>query len=321
MTFIRLGYVAMSMHLQNASPSQTMTFAQFSRIKDREAAIHKLERIALSNLEHILRILKHNAANNIRFFRLTSKIIPLANHEELLDWDYMAPLTEALAHIGDYAKEQQMRLDFHPDYFVLLNSPKSDILKNSIRTLRLHHKLLKSMNIDPVHRCVMHVGGSYKETESALERFIHNWMYVPADLQEMIMLENDDTSFTLMDTLYLCEKLALPLVFDYHHHLAHHQDADWHSHWNRIVKTWNHSPLPLKMHISSPKSEREFRHHAEYVDIDLFFRFLNEVKGSVNQIDCMIEAKQKDQALFQLMKQIKERDDVEIVDHASFFLK
>jgi UV DNA damage endonuclease len=301
MTIIRLGYVAMSMHLQNASPSQTMTFAQFSRIKDREAAIHKLERIALSNLVHILRILRHNAANNIRFFRLTSKIIPLANHEELLDWDYMPPLTEALTQIGDYEKEQQMRLDFHPDYFVLLNSPKSDILKNSIRTLRLHHKLLKAMNIDSVHR--------------------HNWMYVPADLQEMIMLENDDTSFTLMDTLYLCEKLAVPLVFDYHHHLAHHQDADWHSHWNRIVKTWSHSPLPLKMHISSPKSEKEFRHHAEYVDIDLFFRFLNEVKGSVNQIDCMIEAKQKDQALFQLMKQIRERDEVEIADNATFFLK
>jgi UV DNA damage endonuclease len=109
-----------------------------SRIKDREAAIDKLERIALSNLVHVLRILRHNAANNIRFFRLTSKIIPLTNHEELLDWDYMPPLTEALTQIGDYEKEQQMRLD-SSRLFVLLNSPKSDILKNSIRTLRLHH--------------------------------------------------------------------------------------------------------------------------------------------------------------------------------------
>lgn len=66
------------------------------------------------------------------------------------------------------------------------------------------------MNIDPVHRCVMHVGGNYKETDVALERFIHNWMYVPHRLQEMIMLENDDSSFTLEDTLYLCEKLGIP---------------------------------------------------------------------------------------------------------------
>jgi UV DNA damage repair endonuclease len=58
---VKLGYVAMSVELQNASPSQTMTFAQFSKIKDREAAIRRLERIAESNIDNCLRLLKHNA--------------------------------------------------------------------------------------------------------------------------------------------------------------------------------------------------------------------------------------------------------------------
>ncbi|CDN39253.1 unnamed protein product [Bacillus thuringiensis DB27] len=43
---VRLGYVAMSVHLKNASPSQTMTYAQFQKLDDRAAAIRKLERIA-----------------------------------------------------------------------------------------------------------------------------------------------------------------------------------------------------------------------------------------------------------------------------------
>ena len=107
------------------------------------------------------------------------------------------------------------------------------------------------------------------------------------------MLENDDTSFTLEDTLYLCEKIGIPLVFDYHHHLAHHRHVNWEDHWDRVVQTWSDSPLPVKMHISSPKSEKEFRHHSDFVDIDMFFRFLKEVKGSTAQIDCMIEAKEK----------------------------
>ena len=63
MTIVRLGYVAMSMELKNASPSKTMTFAQFEQIDDREAAIRKLERIALTNLQNTLRLLKHNAAS------------------------------------------------------------------------------------------------------------------------------------------------------------------------------------------------------------------------------------------------------------------
>ena len=137
----------------------------------------------------------------------------------------------------------------------------------------------------------------------------------------MIMLENDDTSFTLEDTLYLCEKLDIPLVFDYHHHLAHHQDLNWENNWNRVVQTWRHSPLPIKMHISSPKSDTTFRHHSDYIDVDMFFKFLNVIKGSIPQIDCMIEAKKKDEALFKLMEEIKTREDVDIIDGSSFFIK
>jgi UV DNA damage endonuclease len=321
MTIIRLGYVAMSMKLQNASPSKTMTFAQFQKIDDREAAIRKLERIALLNLQNTLRLLKHNVASDIHFYRLTSRLIPLANHEELLEWNYMKPLKGFLREIGDYAKKHKIRIDFHPDHFVLINSMQKHILKNSINTLKLHYLLLKAMGINPTHRCVMHVGGNYKETENSLERFVENWMVIPRPIQQMIMLENDDTSFTLEDTLYLCEKLNIPLVFDYHHHLAHHQNVNWENSWNRVVDTWKHSPLPIKMHISSPKSDKTFRHHSDYVDIDMFFRFLSVIKGSIPQLDCMIEAKMKDEALFKLMDEAKTRQDVEIIDGSSFYLK
>ncbi len=66
---VRLGYVAMSVHLKNASPSQTMTYAQFQRVQDREVAIHKLERIANSNLDNCLRLLKRNKGHDISFLQ------------------------------------------------------------------------------------------------------------------------------------------------------------------------------------------------------------------------------------------------------------
>jgi UV DNA damage endonuclease len=321
MTLVRLGYVAMSVSLKNCSPSQTMTYTQFSKLENREAAIRKLERITQSNLENCLRLLKHNLANDIRFFRLSSRLVPLATHEELEGWDYLRPVKETLNELGRFIKKHGMRVDFHPDHFVLLNSPKREILKQALLTLKMHYLLLQGMRINPIHRCVLHVGGSYKNTEQALERFVSNWSEVPSRIQQMIMLENDDTSFHLQDTLYLCEKLGIPLVFDYHHHLAHHQNEKWAEDWERVVKTWEHSPLPIKMHISSPKSEKQFRHHADGIDTDMFLRFLHQVKGSIPHIDCMIEAKQKDQALFHLMDQLKNYDEVEVVDEASFYIK
>ena len=318
MTIVRLGYVAMSIGVENASPSKTMTFTQFQKIEDRAAAKHKLERIALENLENTHRILKHNLFNDIHFYRFSSRLIPLANHEELSDWDYMRPLKGKLAEIGEFVKKHKMRVDFHPDHFVVLNSPRREVFLNSITNLKMHYLLLTAMNLDATHRCVLHVGGKYNDIEKSLERFVMNWSDVPLSTQQMIILENDDTSFTLDDTLFLCEKLGIPLVFDYHHHLAYHRNEIWKDKWDRVAVTWRDSPLPIKMHISSPKSEDKFRHHSDHVDVDMFFRFLNEIKGSIPQIDCMIEAKQKDEALFTLINKIKERKDIEMIDGSSF---
>lgn len=318
MTIVQLGYVAMSMEIKNSSPSKTMTYTQFQKIEDRDAAIRKLERIALTNLENTLRLLRHNVASDIYFYRFSSRLIPLATHEALKEWDYLSPLTDALQDIGEFVRAHGLRVDFHPDHFVLLNSQRKEVLENSLINLDMHHALLENMGIDPTHRCVLHVGGKYNNKEKSLERFIENWDIVPKQIQTMLILENDDKCFTLEDTLTVCEKLSVPLVFDYHHHLANHENPNWEAHWDRVIQTWENSSLPIKMHISSPKSEKSFRHHADYIDIDMFFEFLNNIKGSVPQIDCMIEAKKKDEALFKLMEEVKKRDDVKVIDGASF---
>ncbi|MBM4765393.1 UV DNA damage repair endonuclease UvsE [Bacillus sp. B15-48] len=320
MMIVKLGYVAMSVELQNCSPSQTMTYKQFQTLTDRDAAIRKLERIAISNLENCLRLLKHNKVNDISFFRLSSRLIPLANHPDLSDWRYMQALAKPLKQISDFLQEHPMRVDFHPDHFVILNTTKKETLLQSLKTLAMHEALLKGMEIDSTHRCVLHIGGAHEDKEKALEQFIHNWGFISYNLQKMIMLENDDTTFTLNDTLYLCEKLGIPLVFDYHHHLANFEKDDWEYQWERVVQTWKTSPLPLKMHISSPKSEKDFRAHADYIDAEMIMRFLDKIKGSVTEIHCMIEAKKKDAALFKLVEDLKGTEGVKMVDGASFEL-
>lgn len=320
MTIVRLGYVAMSMELKNCSPSQTMTFRRFSQLEDRDAAIRKLEGIARSNLENCLRLLKHNLAHGIRFFRLSSRLIPLATHEDLKGWDYMKALQESFKKIGDFLEKNPMRVDFHPDHFVLLNTKKIDTFNMSIKTLALHEAMLKAMGIDSEHRCVLHVGGGYGDKEKALEQFVHNWGNVPSSIQKMIMLENDDKVFSMHETLYLCEKLGIPFVFDYHHHVVNHQEENWLLEWERAIETWKHSKLPIKIHISSPRSSHDFRAHADYIDPNMFLNFIRGIQGTVEEVHCMIEAKKKDEALFQLVEDIRREKDIEMIDGASFVI-
>ncbi len=81
------------------------------------------------NLQNTLRRRKHNAASDIQIHPLTSRLIPLANHEVVSHLNYMEPLDEMLREVGDFAKKNDIRIDFHPDHFVLINSLQKHILK------------------------------------------------------------------------------------------------------------------------------------------------------------------------------------------------
>ena len=74
----------------------------------------------------------------------------------------------------------------------------------------------------------------------------------------------------------------------------------------------------MKMHISSPRNEEQFRAHAPYVDPEMFIQFLRTINGTVDLLDCMIEAKQKDKALEKLMRDLTKYDDVQVLSKGSF---
>lgn len=317
---VNFGYVAMSMSLENASPSQTMTASQFSKLKNREDGLKKLERIAISNLENCLRLLKHNAAHDITFFRLSSKLVPLVNHPYTEGWKYEKALTKPLKELGEYATKHKMRIDFHPDHFVVLNSEK-EILKNSLQTLFYHYKLLTGMNLDATHRCVLHVGGKKHGKETGLETFIENFSSIPKAIAKMLMLENDDKVYTLEDVLYLGEKLAIPVVVDLHHHDLNHGTSSFLELWERVIATWKESPFPIKIHLSSPLNGEEDRRHHDYIQKERFLTFLEEINGSCETIDVMIEAKKKDLALFKLIADLKKEPNIEVLSGAKIRYK
>lgn len=320
---VRLGYVAMSVHVTNASPSKTMTAKQFTGIMDREAGLRKLERIAQENLRNCLRLLYHNRAYDITFFRLSSKLIPLVGHELTEGWEYRSHLEAEFRTLGDVAAKDGVRLDFHPDHFVVLNTPRKNVLQVSLDTLKHHIWMLKALGIQPNHRCVLHVGGAYKDKGKAIRQFIKNWELVPEEIKGSLLLENDDKVFTAKETLELCEALGVPMVLDIHHHRCNYEEneEEIEALLPRIIDTWKDSPLPVKMHISSPRSEKDRRSHADYVTPEDMFPFLRQVANYTDQLDMMVEAKKKDDALFRLMEWVNkqgEKEQIRSLNGASF---
>ncbi|OPA75804.1 UV damage endonuclease UvsE [Paenibacillus selenitireducens] len=318
---VRFGYVAMSTIIKNASPSRTMTYTHFAKLEDREAGLHRLTRIAEENLNNTLRLLKHNRASDIHLYRMSSKLIPLATHQELQDWDPFPYLAPAFQAIGDYAKQAGIRLSFHPDHFTVLSTPREEVLHNSIRDLAHHVRMLEAMGMDEHAKNNIHIGGAYGDKKTAGERFIHNFLALTPRIQRRLTLENDDKTFNAVETLEVSEKLGVPMVLDIHHQWVNNEGEAPMELWPRIQATWKeaHSTLPPKIHVSSPKSEKDIRGHADYVDIEPLLAFLRGIAASETHVDVMIEAKMKDEALFKLMEDMKSRvhEGVHIVDQAT----
>jgi UV DNA damage endonuclease len=312
---VRFGFVAMAMSLSHASPSQTITFKSFSAITDRDVALRKATRIASSNLRNTLRILRHAKASGVEVYRFSSKLIPLLGHEATSDWDFIHHLREEFAEIGDFVRSNHMRVSFHPDHYTLLNSPKPEIFHSSIRVLHNHVRMLTAMGLDERAKLVLHVGGSYRDKQSSLTRFASHFTEVPVDIQARLTLENDDKTFTAKETQTLCLRLNLPHVLDIHHHNCNHEeDSTLEDVVPKFLASWQGTELPPKAHMSSPKSSHEFRAHADYINPAEVLPFLDLVREQDTDIDVMLEAKQKDEAVFHLIKEMNKYDFVKVVN-------
>ena len=326
---VRFGYVAMSVLVNNASPSKTMTMASFNKIGDREAAIRKLERIAAENLHNTLRLLRHNLAHQIWVYRFSSKLIPLATHADLQDWNPFEALTPSFREVGDFVKKNKMRVSFHPDHFTVLSTPREDVLASSIRDLQHHKSMLGAMGLNATAKNNIHIGGAYGNKQRSAERFIENFSALASDIKERMTLENDDKTFNAVETLEVCKKTGLPMVLDIHHQWVNNDGEKPWELWEEIQATWTtpfaqadtlpETPLAPKVHISSPKNEKDIRSHADGLELEPLLTFLREIAKDTPFLDVMIEAKRKDEALFALMDAFKTLtgEGIEILDGAT----
>ena len=304
---VRLGYACIT-NCINDSSSSPYTYSEY--LKDGD--IDKLDRVIISNLKSLNNIIDYNIKNNIHFYRISSKIIPLATKDDV-KFDYTNKYKSYYDTIGKKISDSKMRVDFHPDQFCVLNSAKSDVVSNSVKILEYHYNLLNMLNVND-KILILHVGSSTFGKENSISRFINNFNKLPIYLRKCIAIENDDKVFNVNDVLKISKVTSIPVVLDYHHHLCNKSDFSFAD----IFNSWGNSRV--KMHFSSPKNKRDYRSHNEYINGDDFINFIEILKKYDRDIDIMLEAKGKDDSLFRLVRYIKYKTDYEFIDDTTFLV-
>lgn len=296
----RLGYVSQNRSIP-LSPSHNITVRNFNKLETREEKRNKIEEVAKQNIENTKKILIWNVENNIKVYRMSSNLIPLATWKGF-SFPYEDRLKKELADLGSYIRENELRVSFHPDPFSVINSPSDNVFEATVKNLEYHEKLFELMGLDKRYKIVMHVGGVYGDKEYGKRQFIHRFRELPIPVQERIILENDDKSYHCLDVLDLCGKLQIPMVMDIHHYFVNQIGEDLEDTLRKAFLSWKEERP--KIHFSSPKSKEEKRAHSEYINVKELKDFLKIAEKLQTDFDVMLEAKGKDLALLKLRNEL-----------------
>jgi UV DNA damage endonuclease len=299
---IRFGYVANAMGLWNASPSKALTFTRYATLPSNERK-EKLKFITAQNLQNTKRILFYNIANEINLYRFSSSLVPLATHPEVM-WDFITPFKSEWEELGQIIKQFKMRVSFHPNQFTLFTSTREDVTTNALKDMDYHFAMLEAMNALDEGIINIHIGGAYGDKESSLLRFHENIKRIPRKIKKQMTLENDDKTYDVLETLFTCENENIPMILDYHHYMANRGEEALPTYLSRIFDTWNKFNTLPKVHISSPKSKKEYRSHSDYISLDFVLPFFKIARELNQDFDIMIEAKQKNLAMHKLIEDI-----------------
>lgn len=299
---VRLGLCCSFMEFPIKYRTTTARYLTTLRDKGKNPREYISELIAI-NISSLEKSIDYCSKEKIGSFRINSGFYPVCTHPDfsyaLEDLPNHSFLMDRLQKIKKLAKAHNIRLTFHPDQFVVLNSPKEDVLTHSIAELEYHGALAELVGADVIN---IHGGGGYGDKKNALDRFIKGFQKLSTRVQRLLTVENDDCTYTPQDLLPICHQLKIPLVYDVHHHRCLPDEFTISEVTHEAMKTWDREPL---VHVSSPldgwKSKNP-KPHADYIDaIDV-----PAIWKGINVLTIDVEAKAKELAVLKLRKELSE---------------
>ena len=229
-------------------------------------------------------------------------MLPLGTHPvsgyALEALDRLGEIRAAFARARDLARARDIRLSFHPDQFVVLNSEREDVVRSSAEELEHQAGMAEMVGADTV---VFHGGSAAGGVKAAIERLERGLDQLSERARRVIALENDDHRFTPADLLPLCHRAGVPLVYDAHHHRCHRDGLSVDEATELAAATW--TACEPYAHISSPREgwgSGNPRPHADFIDPA---DFPPSWLGRRMTVD--VEAKQKERAVLKLMEDLR----------------
>lgn len=269
----------------------------------RDRQLQKLSEICFHNASNLYLALETVQRLGIGAFRIMSPLFPRMTHPavgyRLEDLPEGKNIGQKLEETRLFARKNDIRLSFHPDQFVVLSSPHSQVVASSIRELEYQGMLADAVGANVIN---IHAGGVYGDKFQTLQRLKDVLPHLSAAVRKRLTLENDDVSYTPRDLLSFCERFSIPLAYDVHHHRCLPDGLSVEQATTLAEDIWKDIGQEPYGHISSPRNGWQGgnpKPHADYIDPADFPACWLGRKMTVD-----VEAKAKELAVIALMDQV-----------------
>lgn len=305
---IRLGYACINMELQNSPEKVQCSRGMIRRTFDK-VGLSGASELALKNCRDLGRVIKWNNERGIKVFRITSCLFPWGSEYQLEQLPDFERIAKALGHAGRLAREGGQRLSFHPGPFNILTSPKSGVVENSYKDLELHGRIFDLMGMPRDHwsKINIHIGASYGDRESSIERWCRNYEGLSESVRSRLTVENDDKP-NLYSTKMLYEgifkRVGVPVVHDSLHHQCGPQDVSHAEALGMAVESWPKGIRPTCHHSNSRlkyEGEGVMNSHSDW--------YYEPFDNCGFDVDVMLESKMKERALLKYEEQFGAGDE------------
>ena len=279
---------------------RTMTYKSFVS-KSREESLEKLSGIVVNNFLVTEKIINHCAANNINGYRISSDLVPVIKHPEVMlaleDLPNYNLIESSINNVSLAIKETGIRVSAHPSEYITLTSDDDIKIKHSLIDLEFHAEIFERLGLErsyynPLNIHIRKDGSA----EELYKTFMKNFERLSEGVKSRLVLENNDTGSTWdVDTLkqYFYRNHNIPITFDNLHHKILNKGVSEKDAFFNAYETWD-DIIPIFHYSEGKDNGRAHRDMAEH---------LPENFGKEVYFD--VELKSKDIAILDILRRLR----------------
>jgi UV DNA damage repair endonuclease len=195
------------------------TTLAWAKRNKRDIVEQKIIDVAKTNIVNTHNLLKKVATlpNELRMLRITSDMLSFYTHEDYNDFWQSSSTQDSLqrwfAPLGETIRQNDIRVSFHPDQFVVLASESEQIVNKSITEFEYHADMARWMGLGKTFQDIkinVHISG-----RKGAQGIRDAYKRLSPEARNSITIENEEYTHGLTDCIELGD--ILPIVMDIHH--------------------------------------------------------------------------------------------------------